>query len=143
MTGAFAEGSNNRAELMAVITALEHERARDLVIVSDSQLTVKICTGKWAPKSNLDLWRRFNEVSDLRRRRGLRTEFVHVHGHQRERSKEWNPAHSPYNIQADRLARRAGEEAHGHMREVINVHPTDHGIVLDEPASEQLQLPGV
>jgi len=115
LTGAFNQGNNNRAELMAVICALEYERFTDFMIVSDSQLTVHICNGKWVPQKNLDLWTRFDQALADRERRGLFTDFVHIRGHRTPTMKDWSPEHSPFNTRADVLAKEAGERAHGHL----------------------------
>lgn len=48
--------TNNRAELMAMIVALEALKRPCVVeIVSDSQYAVNMATGEWSAKSNFDL----------------------------------------------------------------------------------------
>lgn len=50
------EYTNNRAELMAMIVALEAlKRPCEVEIISDSQYAVKMGSGEWMPKSNYDL----------------------------------------------------------------------------------------
>jgi ribonuclease HI len=105
LTGAHAEGTNNLAELMAVAWALEHERLRDLVVVTDSVLTYNLCRGAWAARSNRELFERFERALALRRRRHLATEFRIVKGHGKD----------PWNRRADQLAKAAAEQAHGHL----------------------------
>ena len=99
--GALSHGTNNRAELLAVIWALERETTEDLVIRSDSLYVVNCATQRWQRRANLDLWERFERAYAYRTRRGLATTFEHVHGHQAD----------PYNIFVDEEARRAGEAA--------------------------------
>lgn len=92
--GAHHHGTNNRAELMAVIRALELERLEDLTVVSDSMVTVRCAKGEFRRNANLDLWQRFEAALETRRRRGLKTGFRHVKGHHV----------NPHNRLADRLA---------------------------------------
>jgi ribonuclease HI len=105
LTGAHAEGTNNVAELMAVVWALEHERLRDLVVVTDSILIYNLCRGTWRARSHRDLYARFERALAVRQRRGLATDFRIVKGHNKD----------PWNRRADQLARAAAEQAHGHL----------------------------
>ena len=100
----FSEGftltTNNRMELLAVITGLEAIRweGADVEIYSDSSYVVKALTEGWldkwirtgfAKKKNVDLWLRFNEVY---RRHNVRFHWIKGHaGH-------------PENERCDRLA---------------------------------------
>ena len=72
-SGGFAETTNNRMELLAVITGLEAIRweGADVEVYSDSSYVVKALTEGWldkwrrtgfAKKKNVDLWLRFIEV---------------------------------------------------------------------------------
>lgn len=56
-------GTNNTAELLAVIHALESLKTPCKVdIYSDSQLTVNCANLTWQRKANRDLWTRYNEA---------------------------------------------------------------------------------
>lgn len=92
--GAHHHGTNNRAELMGIIRALESETIEDMTVVSDSMVTIRCAKGEFRRNANLDLWERFDAALELRRRRGLRTGFQHVKGHHV----------NPHNRLADRLA---------------------------------------
>lgn len=100
-TGALYAGTNNRAELLAVIWALEHEAGQDLTIRSDSLYTLNIASGLWRAKSNVDLWERFDRALEKRELRGLVTQFEHVKGHHVD----------AFNKRADALARIAAQLA--------------------------------
>lgn len=92
--GAHHHGTNNRAELMGIIRALEIETVEDLTVVSDSMVTVRCAKGEFRRNANLDLWSRFDAALGVRERRGLKTGFRHVKGHHV----------NPHNRLADRLA---------------------------------------
>ncbi|MGI9253086.1 MAG: ribonuclease HI, partial [Thermomicrobiales bacterium] len=79
---------------MAVIRALELEQEADLVVFSDSMVTVRCARGEYNRHSNLDLWERFEQALNGRGKRGLYTSFRHVKGHHT----------NPFNNLADRLA---------------------------------------
>lgn len=101
-TGALYAGTNNKAELLAVIWALERFGAdRDLVIRTDSALTRNIAIGEWTPKTNLDLWERFEQAMARRKQRRLKTHFEHVRGH----------ADDQFNNRADERARESAARA--------------------------------
>ena len=108
-TGALYTGTNNKAELLAVIWALEHEATEDLVIRSDSLFVLNIATGLWTPRANFDLWERFESALAKREKRGLATQFQHVKGHHLD----------PYNRRADSLARAAALQAASCLIETI------------------------
>lgn len=99
LVGASGHGTNNRAELMGVITALEHETGEDLTILTDSLVTLRCATGLYQRHANRDLWERFDRALDLRKMRGLATSFRHVKGHNGNK----------YNNMADRLASEHAE----------------------------------
>ena len=115
----FAQGyrhtTNNRMEMMAVITALEairgDDRKRSIVVHSDSQYTINGITKGWArnwrkkgwkkadgkPALNPDLWKRMLELTE-----GLpKLTFKWVKGH----------AGDPLNERADELANGAAQGA--------------------------------
>lgn len=92
--GAAAQGTNNRAELMAVIWALERGPERDFTIRSDSMITLKCASGEYRRRSNLDLWKRFDSALKKRRDKGFATQFEYVKGHDADE----------FNRMADKLA---------------------------------------
>ena len=66
--------TNNRAELMAMIVALEAlKRPCEVEIVSDSQYAVNMGSGKWNPQSNIDLIKR---IEALCREHAVRFKWV-------------------------------------------------------------------
>jgi ribonuclease HI len=89
------EGTNNIAELTAILRGLEaiKDRARPVLVYSDSSYSIDILTKPWKPKKNIELIGDLREVcrqfSDLR--------FVKVAGH----------AGIPLNERCDQLAREA------------------------------------
>ena len=101
VTGCLHAGTNNRAELLAVIVALEHETTEHLTVMTDSMVTIKCATGVYRRHANRDLWARFDRALEVRSRRGLRTEFRHVKGHHVD----------PFNKMADALAAEHGRNA--------------------------------
>jgi ribonuclease HI len=100
-SGALYTGTNNRAELLAVMWAISLEKTVDLVVRTDSTLVLNIATGLWQPKTNVDLWERFYESLNWREKRGLATQFQYVKGHGQD----------PFNRRADWLAREAAKRA--------------------------------
>lgn len=97
--------TNNRMELLGVITALEAVKkdAQDIVIYTDSQYIVNSVEKKWVfdwvkkdfrEKKNKDLWLRFLE---LYKKHHIR--FVWVKGH----------AANPFNNRCDELATLAAD----------------------------------
>jgi len=94
-----ADSSNNRAELAAVIEALDFVlalkapgRSIELCIHTDSQYVQRIATGEYQRAANLDLWADFDELAA-----------------QVTLTWEWIPGHTgePMNERADALARQA------------------------------------
>lgn len=110
--------TNNRMEMLAVITALaqlaEHDRHRRVEIHSDSQYTLNGITKGWAkgwrrrgwkksdgkPALNPDLWQRMLELTE----QFPRLTFKWVRGH----------AGNPLNERADHLANTAAQGGPGH-----------------------------
>jgi len=99
--GALYTGTNNKAELLGVVWALEHDKQNDLLIRTDSILTLNIATGIWRAKTNLNEWERYTSAIKIREKRGLITNFEHVKGH----------GPDIFNKKADSLARLAAAEA--------------------------------
>ena len=89
IVGGEEETTNNRMELTAVIEALGFV-GKECIIYTDSQWTLKCSKGEWKRKVNLDLWKKFDEVS-------------------KDKIIEWNwvKAHNgdEYNELVDKLAR--------------------------------------
>jgi ribonuclease HI len=88
------EGTNNIAELTAVLRALEEikDPSRKLIIRTDSQYTIGILQKGWKAKANVELIEKLREVL---RRRPARIEYVPGH------------AGVALNERADALAREA------------------------------------
>jgi ribonuclease HI len=89
--------TNQRAELLAVITALEAlNRPCEVTINSDSQYVICTMRDGWKRKANLDLWTRLDEACKTHSIR-----WVHVRGHV-----------DRYNIRCDQLATGAIREGY-------------------------------
>jgi ribonuclease HI len=101
LQGALYHGTNNRAEILGVIWALENEDRKDLVIRTDSIAVLNVATGIWRAKANMELWDRFNAIINKRDSRGLATQFQYVKGHGMD----------VYNRRADELAKTAASRA--------------------------------
>lgn len=86
------ESTNNRAEVMAAILALESLPETELTIVSDSQYLVNTMTRGWKRSKNVDLWERLDQAIE-----GKVVRWKWVKGH----------AGNPLNEQADKLAGQA------------------------------------
>ena len=89
------QGTNNIAELTAILLGLERvaDKARPVVVYSDSEYSIGLLTQAWKAKANIELVEKLREMcrefSDLR--------FVKVAGH----------AGIPLNERTDQLARDA------------------------------------
>ena len=89
------EGTNNIAELMAILRGLQHvkDRSKPVVVYSDSAYSIGLLTKAWKPKKNVELIDELRALcrtfSDLR--------FVKVAGH----------AGIALNERVDQLARQA------------------------------------
>jgi ribonuclease HI len=89
------EGTNNIAELMAILRGLQHvkDRSKPVVVFSDSAYSIGLLTKAWKPKKNVELIDELRALcrtfSDLR--------FVKVAGH----------AGIALNERVDQLARQA------------------------------------
>ena len=108
LSGGFAETTNNRMELMAVIVGLEAVRRpnAEIILYSDSRYVVDSVNKGWVfgwerkrfeKRLNADLWIRFLEVY-----RRHRVRFVWVKGH----------ADNPMNNRCDQLAVAAATAVH-------------------------------
>jgi ribonuclease HI len=105
LSGAFRTTTNNRMELLAVITGLEALTREGVAVTvySDSKYVVDSVTKGWvfgwvkkgfAGKKNADLWQRY-----LRVHQKHRVQFVWVKGH----------ADNPLNNRCDQLATEAAD----------------------------------
>jgi ribonuclease HI len=81
-----SEQTNNRAEFMAAIKALESSQG-PLHIFTDSMLLLKIGQHEWQAKKNLDLVRRLN---DLTRERQVKWTHVKAHTGGKDYNSVWN-----------------------------------------------------
>ena len=108
LSGGFAETTNNRMELTAVIVGLEAVRRpnAEIILYSDSRYVVDSVNKGWVfgwerkrfeKRLNADLWMRFLEVY-----RRHRVRFVWVKGH----------ADNPMNNRCDQLAVAAATAVH-------------------------------
>jgi len=91
LSGGFALTTNNRMELLAVITGLEAIKweGATVEVFSDSTYVVNTITQNWKRKKNLDLWARYDWASS-----GFNIIFHWIKGH----------AGHPQNERCDRLA---------------------------------------
>lgn len=100
----FKGGTNNTAELCAIILALRfiQKEIDSLIIYSDSQYCVNCASAGWERKKNKRIWHEFDK--ELNRVKNLCSDiqFKHVKGHQNDKSVE-----TVNNNIADRLANKA------------------------------------
>jgi ribonuclease HI len=91
------EGTNNIAELMAILRGLQevaaNDRARPVYVYSDSQYSIGLLTKPWKAKKNVELVAELRELA----RQFPRLKFVKVAGH----------SGIPLNERTDQLARDA------------------------------------
>jgi len=84
--------TNNRMELLAVISGLEQTPdGSEVTVYSDSQYVINTMTRSWQRKVNQDLWVR---LDDMVKRHSVKWKWVRGHNN------------DPLNEEADRLARR-------------------------------------
>jgi ribonuclease HI len=97
-------GTNNQAELIAIIIALRMIKRpiHSLIIKSDSEYCIGCASLNWKRKKNIKLWNIFDKeyqrVSDL----CPNITFVHVRGHQKNTSDD-----TKWNNRCDELAVKA------------------------------------
>ena len=80
------EQTNNRAEFTAAIKALEVSTG-PLHIFTDSQLLIKITTGQWKAKLNLDL---VKQLAELTKEREVTWTHVRAHTGKKDYESTWN-----------------------------------------------------
>ena len=90
-SGGIASSTNNRAELMAVIRALDEGKS-SCYIFTDSKYVINCAKGEWKRSKNTDLWAEYEEAV-----RGQEIEWSWVKGHSNNR----------FNERVDALAREA------------------------------------
>jgi ribonuclease HI len=91
--GHLSSTSNNRAEALGVLAALEWvPPGSKLTIHSDSELTVRLLQGRYKIKSNIDIW---ELILRVREEKQLDLQYEWVRGH----------AGDPLNELADRLSK--------------------------------------
>ncbi len=79
--------TNNRAELMAIISLLEYVHDNELFlceelnIFSDSQWCVKSISGEWSTKKNLDLFVKFGKLRKQLKANGVTINVNWIRGH--------------------------------------------------------------
>lgn len=91
----FVQTTNNRMELLAIISAINSlPRGSAAVVYTDSVYSINTLISETPPKANLDLWRRFHEVLN-----GISVRFSWVKGH----------SGNYYNEQVDFMAQQERE----------------------------------
>lgn len=83
--------TNNIMEITAVIESIDFAQKNDMVIYTDSKYVINCATNKWKRKVNVDLWRKYDEVSF-----GKNIEFMWVKSHTGDK----------YNEMVDELAKK-------------------------------------
>lgn len=84
--------TNNRMEIMAVITAAEFVKEGVVSLYSDSQYVLNTISGKFRKKQNQDLWKKLDDVS-----RNIQFDLHWIKGHSGDH----------YNEQCDRMCQEA------------------------------------
>lgn len=119
--GHLSSTSNNRAEALGVLAALEWVPAQSrLRVHSDSELTVRQLQGRYKIKANTDVW---EQIQQVRSEKGIELLPEWVRGH----------AGDPLNEQADRLSKLGA----------LNGKLEDLGELSVEAPSEPAELVGV
>jgi len=62
MSGSSEFTTNNRMKLQAVIEALSFIKSNECIIFTDSRWIINCATGLWKRKSNLDLWKKYENI---------------------------------------------------------------------------------
>lgn len=102
--GGYRSTTNNRMEMMAVITALEHLSKQSVVkIYSDSQYVIKTMQGLYRKKKNVDLWKRMEKAI-----KGKKVTFVWVKGHN----------NNFYNEKCDQMCTKTMEQRYKLQRDI-------------------------
>lgn len=84
--------TNNRMEIMVVITAAEFIKEGTVSLYSDSQYVLNTLSGKFRKKQNQDLWKKLDDVS-----RNIQFDLHWIKGHSGDH----------YNEQCDRMCQEA------------------------------------
>lgn len=91
---AYKDGTNNIAELVAVIAGLSFIKKSidSLTIISDSMYVVGCAVKGWKRKKNVKLWEEFDKQYSRVQELCPKIEFIHVRGHQKDNSDltKWN-----------------------------------------------------
>lgn len=97
----FKGGTNNTAELCAIILALRfiQKEIDSLIIYSDSQYCVNCASAGWTRKKNRRIWHEFDKELERVKKLCSNIKFEHVKGHQSDESE-----HTKWNNLADKLA---------------------------------------
>lgn len=96
ISGGNEKTTNNRMELTAVIEALDftHDKI-SYIIYSDSMYVINCAKGKWTRKKNIDLWKKYENVS-----KNKKIEWIWVKGH----------SNNMYNDLVDKLAKNEAKD---------------------------------
>ena len=81
ISGRAEDTTNQRMELYAIVEALQalNPRGRSVTVVSDSQYALRVCSGQWSAKSNLEL---VSAARQLAARHDVSWKWVRAHsGH--------------------------------------------------------------
>jgi ribonuclease HI len=120
--GHLSSTSNNRAEALGVLAALEWVPARSkLSLHSDSELTIRLLQGRYKIKANSDIW---ELIKNTKADKGLDVDSDWVRGH----------AGDPLNELADRLSKLGA--VNGSIDDLS-------GIALPTPPSDPPELAGL
>ena len=102
----FNGGTNNKAEIIAIILALTmvKDPIDSLLIVSDSEYCIGCASLGWKRKKNCKLWEEFDKQFNRAKQLCPIIKFKHVRGHQKDNSDD-----TKWNNFVDRLAVKATE----------------------------------
>ena len=96
VSGCEDKSTNNRMELTAVIESLKFNKNIDRYLIhSDSMYVINCAKGKWSRKKNVDLWKKYEQVS-----KSKIIEWVWVRGHNGDK----------YNEIVDELAKKEAKK---------------------------------
>lgn len=87
--------TNNRMELLAIIKGIEFVCENNIIIYSDSKLSINCSKRIWKRKKNLDLWKLYDKVSQNKD-----IKFIWVKGHNGDK----------YNVMADKIAKEEAKK---------------------------------